>query len=1046
MFKRLVCLLAGTGLVLLSVARAAEPEATGVAVDEWAGQEVMAKSPQVRMYERPDDQSAPVEFSLHGVLLTVVRSEQRWLEVRQGWVHAADVVGVNGAAEHFAKQLAEGESVFAYLGRARGWLKRGDLGRALTDVGESLRLDPKNARSILVRGKIASEQGRHDDALADYDSAVQLDPADTVALEARGYARSVGGDYDAAIRDYDAVIRLMPNNAWVRGARGWCWATKGDLEKAMADLTDAVRLDPHNARGFAVRAVVHLRRRDYDKALADAEQAVHLAPATGYGFAARGAAHAARGELDAALGDFNKAIGLGLFDPQTFADRARVHHLKGDFDASVLDYTQAISLKSDDAQLYFARAEVWSRKGDRASAISDLTEGLRLRPQTIGAYAQRGKLRIEPTAHGAPADPTTLEEALSDFNAALRLDSQHVGALINRAEVWSQQDNLPKAFEDLAAVIEINPNESGAYRQRAGIRMSRREYDLAIEDLTAGIQAEPKKTDCLLDRAVAFALKGEYQKAIDDCHAVLTIEPNNKLAYYHIGMACSWADRNEEALEAYSAVLRIDPDDAGALVSRGNVAAHLGKVDVALADFERLLQFEEHQADAYTSRGQLWLGQRKWEKALADLNEALRLKPNDDFALCHRARCWIGLKQFDKAVQDADEALRLDPKSDFAAALRTFAVQGKDHPSNSADSFLFMTDGNDDGPVDLEPAGPLTTSSYITLQGPAGLELVFEHPSEEFGQPALAVPHRLAMFGNAMQRLKLVPSKADATKALYARLDTGELSHEDAAVLRKSSPSLPLTKEDLDRASSGTDVVKVLVLTHGKSKDEHAGKPQFEVLTSTRTKGGPELVADASRRGVVIAALTLSQHLPQMTPVLRPSFGDRFVRFVLDGPKGLSLSHESSMPGTFDKQPVLVPAQFARLPGIDMRFKLSGPVTPTAEPLYGTLTASLPWPKELGLPGETELPITVTKADLEAAAAGKMVMLVIYLARQTNEEEPSRIETLNSTALPPDSDALAEASRRGKVLAIVKLSKELPAVRDEQVNLQDSESRQRQND
>ncbi|HJT36109.1 MAG TPA: hypothetical protein VJ783_29065 [Pirellulales bacterium] len=68
-------------------------------------------------------------------------------------------------------------------------------------------------------------------------------------------------------------------------------------------------------------------------------------------------------------------------------------------------------------------------------------------------------------------------------------------------------------------------------------------------------------------------------------------------------------------------------------------------------------------------------------------------------------------------------------------------------------------------------------------------------------------------------------------------------------------------------------------------------------------------------------------------------------------------------------------------------------------------------------------------ADLEAAAVGKPVTHVIYWVNRMMKEEPPRFETLNSRSMPPDSDPVAEASRRGQVLATVQLTKELPAVR-----------------
>lgn len=892
MLRHRVCWLAAAGLVLLPSVGAVGYDDTSAAADEWTGRRVLAKSPAAVLRAAPDENSATIPLSLTGVCLVVQQRQGDWLNLDGGWLPVSDAIREEGVVEHFTGQLKQGESAFSYLGRARGWLNQNDFDKAQADVSEALRIEPQSARAYFVQARIAAEQQRGDEELANYDRALGLAPRDAVVLGARGELLMMLAEYDRAIRDLEAAIEVCPADFRSWAARGYCRYHKGEFERASADFAEAVRRNPGDGFVRALRAVALLRGQDVDQALTEAQEALRLEPKLGVAFAARGFVYAFQGKLEEALFDLNEAIRLGVTDGETYAYRAYVQHRKGNFDAAVLDYTQAISLHGDDAELYHRRAAVWEALGDNANAIADLGEFLKLAPQAVEAYVQRGRLRIEPEADGTLPGPAHLNEALDDFQQALRLDPRHVKALIQRAFVRSAKNEPQKAMDDLAAAISINPNES----------------------------------------------------------------------------------------------------------------------------------------EAYQSRGNLWLQQREWQKAIADLNEVIRLKPDDGFALYHRALCWIGLKQFDKAIRDADEALKLNPKLDFVAKVREIALRAKDDPSNSADPFSIRVT-EDRHSVTAEPTGPFAPSCYINLQGPTGLELAFESSSEQFGPPTLPVPNRLAILDNAMLRIKLVRREAGSTKALYARLDSGHLSKDDADLVMKAAPSLPLTTDDLELASSGANVTKVLVLI--RDKDEQAGKPEFEVLTSTPTKSGPEVVADAARRGTVIAALSLSPRLPEMTPLLQPPFDDRlirFVRFSLRGPAGLLLAHKSAVSGKVLQQAQPVPTEFAFPPGIDWRFQLTGAPVPDGAPLYGQLSVNRAWPAALGPPGKTELAIEFSKADFEAAAAGKPVTQVIYWVDQMMQGEPPRFETLNSRTMPPESDPVAEASRHGKVLATVRLAKELPAV------------------
>lgn len=1015
MYKPLVCFWAGAALIFSS-AFAAEPSAT--APNEWPGKMVVAKTPQVVLRERPDEQAATIRYSLHGVVLTVAHEEHGWLDVTQGWTPAVDVLPIDQAVDYFTIQLAQRESVFAYLGRARGWLQRGDAGRAQADVSEALRLEPQNARAILVRAKIADVQDRDDEALADYDRAAQLDPQDPLCFIARSYIWAGRADYDRAIADLTAAIALLPSDAQLWGQRGWCCASKRDFDRALSDFSEAIRLDPTDAFAYSRRAAMHLRRQQYDQALADAEAAVRLDPKMAHGFAVRGVALAAQGKMDEALRDFDESIRLDARDAYVHTQRGLLHFRQGNLDAAVLDFTQAIALNPGNAYAYYQRAGVWSSKGDNANAIVDLGEYLRLQPDAVDVWVVRGNLRMQAND----------DEALKDFNEALRLNPRHLGALLGQASIWEQQQEDEKALQALTAAIDVGPESADVYERRAHIRMSRGEHDLAIEDLSAALRVEPKNTDRLLLRAFEWSATGNVEKALEDCRAALAIDPKKLMAYYYMAVAHSRAGQPEQAIEDFDAALRIDPNDVEMRFLRAYELFNQGYFDRALAGVDEVIQAGKEVSKAYGWRGYFWMLREEWQKAIADYSEALRLKPADASLLARRATCWTEVNEFEKALRDAEEALRLDPKSSEAADARKKAIAAKNGGPKRAKPRTAAPQYEGDLVTGPDTA-PLIPEYYIDLQGPIGLKLVFERPdSEQFAPPTVRLPFRLPMFDGAIMRFKLVAGEGDARKDLYVRLNSAQISPEHAALLEKTPPSFMLTEEDLDTVGSGTDVAKLLVLHHD---DTHSAadstKPEFEVLSSSPTRPRPELLAQARRRGAVVAEIYLSQRLLP-TVLSGPPSEDQFVQFVINGHRGLMLAHESPVAGKFDDEPLPVPAYYSVVPGISLRFELTGASLAAAKPLYGLLTVSDTWPTELGPPGKTELHLRFSKADLEAAAAGNTVTHVLYLAKQAREQDPARIETMKSNDMPPGSDVVAEAALRGPALAIVKLSQELSAL------------------
>ena len=95
-----------------------------------------------------------------------------------------------------------------YSNRAAAYHEQGDIDRAIADLNEAIRLDPKLAMALNNRGAAYNERGDNDRAIADYNEAIRIDPKFVMAFSNRGNAYSDKGDKDRAIADFNEAIRL----------------------------------------------------------------------------------------------------------------------------------------------------------------------------------------------------------------------------------------------------------------------------------------------------------------------------------------------------------------------------------------------------------------------------------------------------------------------------------------------------------------------------------------------------------------------------------------------------------------------------------------------------------------------------------------------------------------------------------------------------------------------------------------------------------------------------------------------------------------------
>jgi lipoprotein NlpI len=202
-----------------------------------------------------------------------------------------------------------------YVSRGIAYQDVGDLDRAMADLTEAIRLDPKYAEAYYNRGEVWLDAREFDRAIADYSEAIRLDSKHAKAYVGRGVTWQRKGDLDRAITDFTEAIRLDPNYAAAYRNRGGAWYYKGDYDRAIADCTEAIRLDPKHAQPYNVRGTAWRNKWDLERAISDYTEAIRLEnrdPSDLY--YVRGITSVYAGSLPAALADLNKAAEL---DPKS---------------------------------------------------------------------------------------------------------------------------------------------------------------------------------------------------------------------------------------------------------------------------------------------------------------------------------------------------------------------------------------------------------------------------------------------------------------------------------------------------------------------------------------------------------------------------------------------------------------------------------------------------------------------------------------------------------------------------------------------------------
>ncbi len=119
--------------------------------------------------------------------------------------------------------------------------------RELADIGEAVKLEPRNTTYRIAKVQSHSAQGRHDEAMVEYNIALGLEPENPALWVARGNEWQKDLKLDNAIADYTRAIKLKPNYTLAYIHRGQTWRRRREFGRAIQEFAEAVRREPESS-------------------------------------------------------------------------------------------------------------------------------------------------------------------------------------------------------------------------------------------------------------------------------------------------------------------------------------------------------------------------------------------------------------------------------------------------------------------------------------------------------------------------------------------------------------------------------------------------------------------------------------------------------------------------------------------------------------------------------------------------------------------------------------------------------------------------------
>jgi protein O-GlcNAc transferase len=379
-------------------------------------------------------------------------------------------------------------------------------------------------------------------------------------------------------------------------------------------------------------------------------------------------------------------------DPVKLFERAQNAHARGDLVRALELYEEAIKVRPDFPEAEFQRGNVLVSLGRFSEAEPAFRHVIEQRKDWSLAYSALGALLIrqgrEPEADELLCQALKLD---GQNNLALRLladlrfrggDAKEALALATRAtkandappSVWLVRAMAERALgarsdarASLARMLQVEPENVAALLERAELYSQESDYQHAIEDLKTAERIKPGDKQILARLALAYERAGNPNEARRAAEAAQIVNPQNSLSdgtIKVIGTPEEIESANSEepvkARKALEALLAKNPGNA-MLMAKLGASYRTDDPARSLELYRRASGIQPKNPDYAVGYAAALVQVHRFADAVPILQRVVALAPDNYAAHANLATALYRLKQYQEALAEYDWLLKTKP-------------------------------------------------------------------------------------------------------------------------------------------------------------------------------------------------------------------------------------------------------------------------------------------------------------------------------------------------------------------------------------------------
>jgi tetratricopeptide (TPR) repeat protein len=324
-----------------------------------------------------------------------------------------------------------------------------------------------------------------------------------------------------------------------------------DFVLSIQYFNQVIKAKPFLDKPYLYRAIAKINLEDYTGALDDLETVIEKNEFIPMAYYAKGFIYNRLQKYDLAEKNLSKALELSPENTTYIICRLESYDYGKKYEEELRDLNFLLSKLGYPSEIALEKVRVLVVSGDTLGAFEVADKLLQKDSANADAWGGRALINIFLDKK---------EEALSDYNQAIKRNSTNPSHFINRGILHYQKHNYNACLSDYNKAAALSPTNEQVFFNRSLLRTEIGDYNNAVADLDKVIEINPEFYEAVYQRAIVNQQLGNMRKSIDDFSKIIEQYPDFVPAYQARAFACGILGDKKASYADTQKALKIEED------------------------------------------------------------------------------------------------------------------------------------------------------------------------------------------------------------------------------------------------------------------------------------------------------------------------------------------------------------------------------------------------------------------------------------------------------------------------------------------------------